>query len=228
MKIYPKIPDDMPDDWQEAIRPFYEGGKTLTENLQKEYQGGSQIYPARCKVFSALAATPFSKVRAVLLGQDPYHDVGQAIGKSFAVPSGVRPPPSLKNIFKEYEMDLGLPKPENTTLSNWCRNGVLLLNTVLTVRAHCPRSHRGIGWEDLTDAILKAIAAKNATIAFILLGNDAKKCKDIVDNGRHVVFEASHPSPFSANRGFFRSRPFTTVNQRLIEKGAQPIEWLLD
>lgn len=220
----------MPVDWKKAITPFYaaEDGCALYNALEAEYGAGAEIYPVRSRIFAALEATPYASVKAVWLGQDPYHGEGQAIGMAFAVPDDVKAPPSLKNIFKEYAADLQLPVPHGHTLKHWADNGVLLLNTALTVRAGQPASHSGLGWDKFIRAILQSVAAKIEPVAFILLGNNAKTFRDIADNGRHVIFEAAHPSPLSAYRGFFGSCPFSTVNHMLEERGVAPIDWRLE
>ena len=191
------ILSEMPLDWSKAIKPFYtnEQAEALGSALQSRYDAGEVIYPARENIFRALKETPFSETKAVWLGQDPYHEPGQAIGLAFAVPNGTRMPPSLKNIFKEYLSDLEkIFMPTDTTLLDWAHNGVLLLNTSLTVRAHAAGSHRKLGWETLVQAILKAVAQRTRPTAFILLGNDAKAYREQVDDGKNIIFEAAHPS----------------------------------
>ena len=219
---------EIPLDWREAIAPFYttEQAEALDVALQTRYDAGEVIYPARENIFRALKETPFAETKVVWLGQDPYHEPGQAIGLAFAVPNGTKLPPSLKNIFKEYLSDLEkVFMPVDSTLLDWAHNGVLLLNTCLTVQAHAAGSHRKLGWEPLIQAILKATAQRSKTTAFILLGNDARAYRELVDDGKNVIFEAAHPSPLSAYHGFFGSRPFTTVNRALREKGEEPIQW---
>ncbi len=225
------IYEQIPQDWREAVAPFFpqEQWSRLDAGLAARYAAGEEIYPARENIFHALAATRYRDVKAVWLGQDPYHEPGQAIGLAFAVPNGTKCPPSLRNIFKEYSDDLNtIFLPTDTTLDGWTRHGVLLLNTVLTVKAHAAASHRNLGWQELTGAIVKAVNALDRPVAFILLGNDAKAVEPLIDSGRHVVFEAAHPSPLSAHRGFFGSRPFSTINRMLTERGAEPIDWRLD
>ena len=222
------ILSEIPLDWREAIGPFYakEQANALGSALQSRYNAGEVIYPAKDSIFRALKETPFSETKAVWLGQDPYHEPGQAIGLAFAVPNGTKAPPSLKNIFKEYLSDLEkVFMPADTTLLDWAHNGVLLLNTCLTVRAHSAGSHRKLGWEPLIQAILKAVAQRTQPTAFILLGNDARAYRELVDDGKNIIFEAAHPSPLSAYHGFFGSKPFTTVNKALVAKGIEPIQW---
>jgi len=224
------ILSQMPDDWRNAISSFYshEDEGALNDALAARYDSGEEIYPPRESIFRALQATPFNDVRAVWLGQDPYHEPGQAMGLAFAVPQGTVIPPSLRNILKEYVSDTGqFFTPVDTTLESWTQQGVLLLNTVLTVRAHVARSHHNIGWEKLVCALVRAVAVRPQTTAFILLGNDAKAFKPMIDTQRHVIFEAAHPSPLSAHRGFFGSKPFSTINAELAERGAAPIDWTL-
>ena len=219
---------EIPQDWREAIAPFYtqELAEALGAALQARYDAGEVIYPARENIFRALKETPFAQTKVVWLGQDPYHEPGQAIGLAFAVPNGTKLPPSLKNIFKEYLSDLErVFMPTDSTLLDWAHNGVLLLNTCLTVRAHAAASHRKLGWEPLIQAILKATAQRPKTTAYILLGNDARAYRELVDDGKNVIFEAAHPSPLSAYHGFFGSRPFTTINNALRTKGEEIIQW---
>ena len=229
MPNIPQIPWSMPPDWQAAVTPYLNPAEAqrLNENLQREYSTGAVIYPPAERIFAALEYTPFEHVRAVWLGQDPYHEPGQACGLSFAVGPTVPPPRSLCNIMQEYATDPGLPPPPDLDLSIWARRGVLLLNTVLTVREHAAASHRGMGWEALTAAILTALAYKNTPVAFILLGRDARSYKQMVFRYPHVIFEAAHPSPLSAYHGFFGCRLFSNVNQLLASRGAPPIDWRL-
>jgi uracil-DNA glycosylase len=184
------------------------------------------VFPPEQEVLAALQATAFDDVRVVLLGQDPYHDDGQAHGLCFSVRAGVRPPPSLANVFKELRTDLGHEPPPTGELTGWARRGVLLLNTVLTVRAHQAGSHRKRGWERFTDAVIGAVNRRERPAVFLLWGNDARKKAGLIDRSRHGVVEAAHPSPLSAIR-FFGSRPFSRVNAALAERGQPPIDWKL-
>jgi uracil-DNA glycosylase len=186
-----------------------------------------QVYPPAEQMFQALAATPFARVRVVLLGQDPYHDEGQAHGLSFSVPPSVPPPPSLRNIFRELQADLGGELPAEGCLLPWARQGVLLLNTVLTVRAHQPHSHRGQGWEQFTDAVIRTLSQRRSGVVFLLWGRPAQAKARWIDTTRHVILAAAHPSPLSAHRGFFGSRPFSAANAALAACGQPPIEWRL-
>ena len=226
----PQLPYAMPEDWQAAVAPFLatEDMERLNQNLVAEYQTGATIYPPAPCVFAALRYTPYARVRAVWLGQDPYHEEGQACGLSFAVGAGIPAPRSLCNMMQEYQDDLGIPAPRAIDLTRWAAQGVLMLNTVLTVRAHEAGSHRGLGWEAVTAAILKAVVAKPTPVAFILLGRDARSYKPLVFQWPHVVFEAAHPSPLSAHRGFFGCRLYSTVNALLASRGAPPLDWRLD
>lgn len=186
------------------------------------------VFPPEREIFAALEATPPENVNAVLLGQDPYHDVGQAHGLCFSVRDGIKAPPSLANIFKEMNADIGLPIPRGGNLMPWARQGVLLLNTVLTVRAHEANSHKGKGWEPLTDAIIEAVNAGPRPVVFVLWGNHAARKRGLVDGARHVIIESAHPSPLSAHRGFFGSKPFSAINRALVKFGRAPIDWRIE
>lgn len=185
----------------------------------------SVIYPTPERVYYALQLTHFERVRVVLLGQDPYHGAGQANGLAFSVPEGVETPPSLRNIQKELDRDLGMSSNRSNDLSNWAKQGVLLLNTVLTVGANKARSHRGWGWEDVTDTIIRALSHRRENLVFLLWGNDAKKKLPLIDTGRHSVLTTSHPSGFSAYRGFSGCGHFSQVNLALVGLGQKPICW---
>lgn len=196
----------------------------LREFLKREY-ATKTVYPDMYSIFNALKLTPLSKVRAVILGQDPYHEPGQAMGLCFSVGDSTRLPPSLVNIYKELESDLGLPPSKSGDLSCWARQGVLLLNTVLTVRKGEANSHRRMGWEQLTDRIISCVNEKKEPVVFILWGREARSKKSLITSGRHLVIESAHPSPLSAYYGFFGSRPFSRANSFLEENGVQPIDW---
>lgn len=217
------------NDWLKAIggefkKPYY---KELYQFVVEEYRT-HVIYPDSEDIFNALHLTPLKDVKVVILGQDPYHNVGQAHGLSFSVKPGVEIPPSLENIYKELENDLGLYYPDNGNLEKWAKQGVLLLNTVLTVRAHSPASHQGKGWENFTDAIIKAVNDEDRPIVFILWGSPARKKKIMLNNPKHLVLEAPHPSPLSAYRGFFGSKPFSKTNDFLVKNGVEPIDWQIE
>ncbi|MDE6713590.1 MAG: uracil-DNA glycosylase [Lachnospiraceae bacterium] len=214
------------NDWLPVLnpefrKPYY---KDLYHKILEEYNT-RQIFPASEDVFNALHLTPLHEIKAVILGQDPYHDVGQAHGLCFSVKKGVAIPPSLVNIYQELHDDLGCSIPDHGYLEQWAKQGVLLLNTVLTVRAHQANSHRGIGWEQFTDAIIKAVNEQDRPIVFLLWGAPAQKKKAMLDNPKHLVLEAPHPSPLSAYRGFFGCRHFSKTNEFLKENGVEPIDW---
>jgi uracil-DNA glycosylase len=220
------------DSWKEVLKeefdkPYFQ---EIVRFLHQEKEAGKTIYPRGSHIFKAFEMTPFPKVRVVILGQDPYHEPGQAHGLSFSVPDGVRLPPSLRNIFKEMYSDLGIapdtPLPSSGDLSYLAEQGVLLLNSVLTVPRGEAAGHRGRGWEAFTDEVLRTLDACDQPIAFILWGKDARAKAKYLTNPDHLVIESDHPSPLSAWRGFFGSRPFSRVNDYLTAHGAQPIKWL--
>ncbi len=196
----------------------------LADFVRNEY-GRAVVYPNPKHIFRAFDETPFDAVKVVILGQDPYHGEGQANGLCFAVNPGVRPPPSLQNIFKELESDLGRSVNRDPDLSRWAAQGVLLLNATLTVNAKTPGSHQGRGWEQFTDAAIKKLAEEREHLVFILWGNYAKQKGAHIDRSKHLVLESAHPSPFSASNGFFGSKPFSKANAYLTEHGEAPIEW---
>ena len=199
----------------------------LREFLKTEYSTKT-IYPPMYDIFNALKLTPPEKVKAVILGQDPYHNEGQAMGLSFSVPDGIKLPPSLVNIYKEMNSDLGIPPINRGNLTKWANEGVLLLNTVLTVRAGFANSHAKKGWEVLTDSIIKKLSDSYSGIAFILWGGNARSKKPLIDVSKHFIVESAHPSPLSAYNGFFGSKPFSKVNNYLLSINKQPIDWNLD
>lgn len=214
------------NDWAQFLdaelqQPYY---RQLREFLIGEYRS-RVIYPDMYSIFNALHFTPYSETKVVILGQDPYHEHGQAHGLSFSVQPGVEPPPSLQNIFLELQSDLGCFIPDNGCLKPWAEQGVLLLNAVLTVREHLANSHQGKGWEHFTDRIIQLLNARDKPLAFILWGNYARKKKLLITSPQHLIIESAHPSPLSASRGFFGSRPFSRVNEFLIENGETPIDW---
>ena len=217
------------NDWYERLSDQFEADyfQQLQNFLTTERQH-FEIYPREEDVFAALNATPFHDVRVVILGQDPYHGPGQAHGLSFSVPHGVTTPPSLTNIFVELQNDLGISSPSHGCLLDWTQQGVLLLNTTLTVRRGHAGSHHGHGWERFTDHIISLINDKPESVVFVLWGNPARRKKALITAARHVIIEAPHPSPLSAHRGFFGSRPFSMINKSLIENGFSPILWDLN
>lgn len=207
----------------EFEQPYF---KELAQFVKQEYKD-EVVYPAPKYIFRAFDLTPFDKVKVVILGQDPYHGQGQANGLCFAVGNGVALPPSLQNIFKEIESDLGTPLVHRSgDLSRWAEQGVLLLNATLTVRAHLAGSHQGHGWEQFTDAAIRALSEEREHLVFILWGNYAKQKGAQIDRSKHLVIESAHPSPFSAANGFFGSRPFSRANAYLEEHSEKPIDWL--
>jgi len=218
--------------WKEALQDEFgkEYFHKLTDFVKDEYKAGA-VYPPPQFIFRAFELTPFDTVKVVILGQDPYHGAGQANGLSFAVPPDVRLPPSLQNIFKELEADLG-PAQQGPTLlktgdlERWARQGVLLLNATLTVRASTPGSHQNKGWEQFTDAVIKAVSDQKEHVVFILWGNYARQKGSHIDRTKHCVIESPHPSPFSAHSGFFGSKPFSKTNDYLEKTGQEPIAWL--
>ena len=213
-------------EWEKALHPEFK--KPYYAQLYKkvlEAYRTETVYPPSTDIFNAFAFTPLEKVKVVILGQDPYHEPGQANGLCFSVHKGIRIPPSLVNIYKEMSTDLGCPIPESGDLTGWARQGVLLLNTVLTVRAHAANSHRGIGWEEFTDAAIRVLADQDRPIVFILWGTPARRKKALIHNPKHLIIESPHPSPFSASGGFFGSRPFSRTNDYLVRCGLEPIDW---
>ncbi len=213
-------------EWAKALKgefakPYY---AKLYKTVLSEYRT-RVIYPPSTDIFNAFAFTPLEKVKVVILGQDPYHESGQANGLCFSVKKGVTVPPSLVNIYKELHDDIGCPVPDNGDLTKWAKEGVLMLNTVLTVRAHQANSHKGIGWEEFTDAAIHVLSQIDRPLVFILWGGQARKKKSMITNPRHYVIESPHPSPLSAYHGFFGSRPFTRCNAFLEENGIPAIDW---
>ena len=199
----------------------------LKEFLTTEKLKNKIIYPPGSKIFSAFDHTSFDNVKVVLLGQDPYHGAGQAHGLSFSVPDGINPPPSLMNMFKELNADLGIPIPKKGNLEKWAKQGVLLLNATLTVQANTAGSHQGKGWEKFTDAVIKTISDKKKGVVFLLWGNFAKKKADLIDASKHYILTAAHPSPL-AGGAFFGCRHFSKTNELLKQEGLEPIDWKLD
>ncbi|MCM1449684.1 MAG: uracil-DNA glycosylase [Clostridiales bacterium] len=196
----------------------------LTDWVREEYHR-TEVFPPAGRIFAALDTTPFDDVKVVILGQDPYHDVGQANGLCFSVAPGVAMPPSLVNIFKEVSSDTGAPPPANGDLTRWARQGVLLLNSILTVRAHNAASHRDKGWELFTDAVIRTLSTERSGIVFLLWGSYAIKKGAFIDRSRHLVLESAHPSPLSAYRGFFGNHHFSLANEYLKAHGSDPIIW---
>lgn len=217
------------NDWDDALLEIFSSPSygALREFLKSEYAHHT-VYPDMYDIFNAFKLTPLSNVKAVVLGQDPYHGAGQAMGLSFSVPDGIPLPPSLQNIYKERASDLGLPIPVSGDLTAWAKEGVLLLNTVLTVRAGQAGSHAGKGWEELTDAVIKKVNEKEKPVVFLLWGNPARAKKRLINTEKHGVIESAHPSPLSAYNGFFGSKPFSKANAFLVAHGVSPIDWRLN
>ena len=217
------------NDWQQPLevefkKPYY---KDLYKKVLEEYRS-RQIFPNPDDIFNAFHLTPLKDVKVVILGQDPYHNDGQAHGLCFSVKPDVEVPPSLVNIYKELQDDLGCRIPNNGYLVKWAKQGVLMLNTLLTVRAHQAFSHKGIGWEQFTDAAIEALARQDRPMVFILWGRPAQSKKPMIYNSKHLIIESAHPSPLSAYRGFFGSRPFSRTNEYLKENGLAPIDWQIE
>ncbi|MEL6237292.1 MAG: uracil-DNA glycosylase [Pseudomonadota bacterium] len=223
--------DDIPPSWRAALEPALSSpeARKLGGWLKAEEAGGKVIYPPRGQRLSALALTPLETVRVVILGQDPYHGRGQAHGLAFSVEHGVKVPPSLVNIFKELESDLGLERPRHGNLTRWAEQGVLLLNNTLTVEAGRAGSHAGRGWDAITDACVAAVAERGAPTVFILWGSHAKKkagrVKPLGQSANHLILTSPHPSPLSAHNGFFGSKPFSQTNAFLEDQGVPPVDW---
>lgn len=208
---------------EEFEKPYF---RQLAEYVRSEYSNPAyRVYPPAGKIFEAFNATPFDDVKVVIIGQDPYHGPGQANGLCFSVNPSIPFPPSLLNIFKEIQAETGKPIPTDGDLSRWARQGVLLLNSSLTVREHTPKSHSGIGWETLTDAAVRKLAQERDGLVFLLWGADAIRKGSFIDRGRHLVLTSPHPSPLSAHRGFFGNGHFLKANEYLASQGKTPIDW---
>jgi uracil-DNA glycosylase len=223
-----ELKERLPADWRKVLKevlasPTFAELERFVEEERREHT----VYPSEEDLFSAFRLTPYAKVKVLLLGQDPYHGPGQAHGLAFSVQPGVKPPPSLVNVFKELQSDVEAPKPKDGSLVPWAKQGVLLLNAVLTVREGEPNAHEGHGWEVFTDAVIQAVSDKPEPVVFLLWGSYAQKKEKLIDTARHVILKAPHPSPLSAKRGFFGSRPFSRTNEALEEKGREPIDWRL-
>lgn len=221
-----RLADQLPAAWRERLaaelaKSYFGELSAFLARERREHR----VFPSAEQTFQALALVPPDGVRVVLLGQDPYHGAGQAHGLAFSVPVGVKPPPSLRNIFRELSADLDIVPAGHGCLNAWAKQGVLLLNAVLTVRAHQANSHRGRGWEQCTDAVIRAVSAGPNPVVFILWGGAAQKKQALIDVERHTVLTAPHPSPLSAHRGFFGSRPFSAANAALTDAGRAPVNW---
>ena len=219
---------EIDSQWQEALKEEFQKDyyHELMAKVSEAYEN-NQVFPPANEVFNALNLTPLSQVKAVIIGQDPYHDVGQAHGLCFSVKPGVKVPPSLVNIYKELHDDLGCSIPEDGYLVKWATQGVLMLNTVLTVNAHEANSHKGYGWEKFTDAIISKVNEEDRPIVCLLWGAPAQKKKKLLNNPKHLILEAPHPSPLSVYRGFWGCKHFSKTNEFLVENGIEPIDWQL-
>ncbi|WP_419947033.1 uracil-DNA glycosylase [Candidatus Poriferisodalis sp.] len=216
-------------DWNPILRgEFDKPYWPILQQFVADERAQGAVYPPHDQVFAALHLTPYADVKVLILGQDPYHGPGQAHGLCFSVPHGIPQPPSLQNIFAELRDDLGVEPPSHGNLEGWARQGVLLLNAFLTVRARQAASHRSAGWETFTDEVIRAVNAKPERVVFILWGGFARRKKPLVDTTRHVVIESPHPSPLSAHNGFFGSKPFSRANAALVADSRQPVDWRLD
>ncbi len=217
----------MEDSWKQVLghefsKPYF---LQIVAHLKTEKASGAIIYPPGSLLFNAFNKTPFDKLKVVILGQDPYHGPGQAHGLSFSVTDGIPAPPSLGNIYKELNKDLGMAIPKTGNLTKWAEQGVLLLNAVLSVRANEPASHSKVGWMDFTDAVIRKISEEKKGIVFLLWGRFAQEKQVLIDETRHYVLKAAHPSPFSADKGFFGCRHFSKTNELLVKQGLSPIDW---
>ena len=216
--------------WKQALeaefsKPYF---AKLIAFLKEEKQAGKLIYPAGPKIFNAYDTTPIDQVKVVILGQDPYHNPGQAMGLSFSVPRGVRLPPSLRNIYKELKLSLGIEPAGHGDLTKWAEQGVFLLNSMLTVEKNSPGSHKKSGWQEFTNASIRAISDHREHVVFMLWGAFARSKAEFIDADKHLVLESVHPSPFSADKGFFGSNHFTKANEYLVAHGQEPIDWALE
>ncbi|MBS1626913.1 MAG: uracil-DNA glycosylase [Bacteroidetes bacterium] len=220
---------EIEDSWKEKLqaefnKPYF---LQIVSHLKTERSTHTIIYPSGKLIFNAFKQTPFNNVKVVILGQDPYHGPNQAMGLSFSVPNEIKPPPSLINIFKELNNDIGMQIPQIGNLTAWAKQGVLLLNAVLTVRANEPASHSKIGWMNFTDAVIKKISDEKKGIVFLLWGRFAQEKQILIDELKHYVLKAAHPSPFSADKGFFGCKHFSRTNELLVKQGLTPIDWKL-
>lgn len=217
------------NSWKEQLqkeftKPYF---LQIVTHLKTEKATGATIYPPGSLIFNAFNTTPFNEVKVVILGQDPYHGPGQAMGLCFSVPDGIAPPPSLQNIFKELHTDIGMPIPLTGNLTPWAKQGVLLLNAILTVRANEAASHSKIGWMNFTDAAIKKISEEKSGIVFLLWGRFAQEKQQFIDATKHFILKAAHPSPLSAHNGFLGCKHFSKTNELLIKQGKTPIDWKL-
>jgi uracil-DNA glycosylase len=226
-RIYQDIQID--EEWKNALKSTFlkPSFQHIRAFLRQEIGHGKIIYPPGKQIFNAFNKTPFSQVKVVILGQDPYHGAGQAHGLSFSVPNGVKPPPSLVNIFKELHSDIGMDIPRHGNLESWASQGVFLLNAMLTVESNQPGSHQGIGWQEFTDSAISKLSDQREHIVFMLWGAFAQQKEQLIDASKHLILKAAHPSPFSAYRGFFGCRHFSKANAYLFKHKLKPIDWQL-
>jgi uracil-DNA glycosylase len=218
----------LPPSWQNVLesefeKPYFKTLQTFVEEERKKHT----IFPPEEDVFSAFDLTPYDKVNVLLLGQDPYHDDNQAHGLCFSVRPGIKPPPSLVNMYKELKDDVGFNIPKHGYLIDWAKQGILMINAVLTVQAHTPNSHKDKGWEKFTDAVIGKVNEKTDPVVFVLWGGYAQKKEKLIDSSRHIIIKCAHPSPLSARNGFFGSKVFSKINQALVENGKPTINWQL-
>ncbi|MBA2678608.1 MAG: uracil-DNA glycosylase [Ktedonobacteraceae bacterium] len=219
---------NIPESWHAHVadefeKPYFRSLSQFVDDERAHYT----VFPPEPEVFSAMNLTPYENVNVLLLGQDPYHDNNQAHGLCFSVRPGIKSPPSLMNMFKELRSDVGFSIPNNGYLVPWAEQGILMLNAVLTVRAHLANSHKNHGWETFTDAVIRFVNAKESPVVFVLWGNYAQKKQALIDTTRHTIIQSAHPSPLSARNGFFGSKPFSTINRMLREAGKPEIDWQL-
>ena len=224
----PAVEVQIEASWKEALAPEFRKPyfHRLIDGLKDDIRGGATVYPPGPLIFAAFAKTPLASVKAVILGQDPYHNPGEAMGLSFSVPRGIRTPPSLQNIYKELHTDLGIAPAHHGDLTHWAEQGVLLVNSILTVRKNAPKSHHKLGWDDFTNAVIGAINEHREHVVFLLWGKSAQAKGQYVDGSKHLVLNAAHPSPL-ARGAFFGSQPFSQANAYLVEHGQDPIDWQL-
>ena len=216
----------IPEDWAQVLKEEFELDYwSKLEDFIVDEMKSEVVFPPKNEIFSAFELTPYDKVKVLLLGQDPYHDYNQAHGLCFSVCNGTKLPPSLKNIYKELYSDLDVPVSKNGSLVSWAEQGVLLLNTSLTVRAHQAASHSKMGWVNFTDAVIRAVNKKKSLVIFVLWGGHAAAKERLIDSSRHIIIKSAHPSPLSAYRGFLGSRPFSKINDALIKNNNKPIDW---
>jgi len=219
----------METSWKNALselfdKPYF---SQIADHLKAEKALNTTIYPSGGLIFNAFSLTPYEKVKVIILGQDPYHNPNQAMGLSFSVPDGMKPPPSLVNIFKELNKDIGMAIPSSGNLTAWAKQGVLLLNAVLTVRANEPASHAKIGWTKFTDDVILSLSSQKTGLVFILWGNFAQEKIKLIDSSKHKILKAAHPSPFSAYNGFFGCKHFSATNEYLVKNNIDPIDWAI-